>query len=409
MKIHSLSFTNYKQFVDSNIEFHPNLTVLSGRNGAGKSSVLQGVGIMLSWLVARIRNENGQGQYISPLAVNNAAVNGCISASFGGETCTVIPNKARPGLFKSYKFDIGDIKEIAGQIRKDFSSSPDAPLPVFAYYGVERAVIDVPLRIRAHIYGRFDAYDKCLEGAANFRSFFTWFRACEDWENERNARRYPGERKTEHSGLKAFREAMELFMPGYGDIHVYRHPLQMRITKGNKWLNVEQLSDGEKIYLALIGDLCHRLSLANPAGNPLEGHGIVLIDEIDLHLHPQWQIEIADRLVRTFPNIQFIVTTHSPHVINSVPTESLRMICENGEIQTSTYSYGLPSEIIFKDIMGLSHDVPEEIALHVSRFYNLISEGDLENSAREIARLEEKVPAFPELVKMRKVLEFKSR
>lgn len=409
MKLRELEFTHFKQFVGSKIYLHPQLTVLSGLNGAGKSSVLQAVKIVMSWLVARIRNENGQGQYIPQMSVTNGEVNGCIKASFGSTDYTVIPNKAKPGLFKDYKFEIGEIKEISNSIRQKYQENQENPIPVFAFYGVERAVLDIPLRIRMHEYTAFDAYDKCLDGAANFRSFFTWFRSCEDWENEQNARSQGGSNRILHSGLEAFREALAIFMPEYTGIQVSRHPLEMRINKDGHWFNVEQLSDGEKIYLALIGDLCHRLSLANPAGNPLEGEGIVLIDEIDLHLHPQWQSEIADRLIRTFPNIQFIVTTHSPHVINSVPTESLRMISGTGEIRTSDYAYGLPSEIIFKDIMGLSHDVPENIESRIRDFYKLISIGDLAGADKKICELNNMVPEYPELTRMRKILEFKSR
>lgn len=409
MKIRDLEFINFKQFVDAGIKFNPQLTVLSGRNGAGKSSVLQAVRIILSWLVARIRNENGQGQYIPQLSINNGEINGCIKASLGDDNFTVIPNKAKPGLFKDYKFEIGGIKDISNSIRQRYQKNQRTSIPVFAFYGVERAVLDIPLRIRMHEYSSFNAYDKCLEGAANFRSFFTWFRVCEDWENEQNARNNEGNSKIQHPGLKSFREALTKFMPEYTGIHVSRHPLEMRICKNEIWLNVEQLSDGEKIYLALIGDLCHRLSLANPEGNPLDGEGIVLIDEIDLHLHPQWQSEIAQRLTMTFPNIQFIVTTHSPHVINNVPTESLRMISDNGDILTSDYSYGLPSEIIFKDIMGLKHDVPEKIDSLIKDFYKFISAGNLDSAGDEIARLEDIVPEYPELVRMRKILDFKSR
>ena len=94
-----------------------------------------------------------------------------------------------------------------------------------------------------------------------------------------------------------------------------------------------------------IRDSYNRLSLANPEIDPLLGTGIVLIDEIDLHLHPQWQSEIAGALTRTFPNIQFIITTHSPHVINSLPTQSLRLITDDGKVETPDYGYGMPSEV----------------------------------------------------------------
>lgn len=409
MKLRNLHFINYKQFVDRGIDLHPQLTVLSGFNGSGKSSVLQAISIILSWVIARIRNENGQGQYIPQLSVNNGEVNGCIKAFFDHDNPTVVPNKARPGLFKDYKFEIGAIKDIANSIRQEYQNNPDSPIPVFAFYGVERAVVDVPLRIRMHEYSKFNAYDKCLDGAANFRSFFTWFRACEDWENEQNARNNRENDRIQHPGLNAFRKALAVFMPEYSGIHVSRHPLEMRISKNGDWLNVEQLSDGEKIYLALIGDLCHRMSLAHPEGDPLQGEGIILIDEIDLHLHPQWQSEIAERLTKTFPNIQFVVTTHSPHVINSVATESLRIMSGNGEILTSDYSYGIPSEIIFKDIMGLSNDVPTNVTNLVSEFYRSISDKDLKSAESSITALQGIVPAHPELVKMRKILELKSR
>lgn len=409
MKLRDLQFINYKQFVSNGLELHPQLTVLSGSNGSGKSSILQAIGIILSWLVARIRNENGQGQYISPLSVTNGEINACLKASFGDNNYIVVPNKARPGLFKDYKFEIGEIKDLANEIRQNLQKDSASSIPVFAFYGVERAVVDIPLRIRMHEYSKFNAYDRCLEGAANFRSFFTWFRACEDWENEQNARYNIGTEKIQHAGLKAFRQALSVFMPEYSGIHVYRHPLEMRISKNGRWFNVEQLSDGEKIYLALIGDLCHRLSLANPYKNPLEGEGIVLIDEIDLHLHPKWQSEIAERLIRTFPNIQFVVSTHSPHVINSVSTDSLRIISDKGEISTSGYSYGLPSEIIFKDIMGLRRDVPEDVDDRVRNFYAFISDNDITSAESELKHLERLVPVYPELVKMRKVIELKSR
>ena len=98
--------------------------------------------------------------------------------------------------------------------------------------------------------------------------------------------------------LDAVRNAIYKFMPEFNKIRVRRNPLQMVVEKKGEQLAVNQLSDGEKTYIALVGDLCRRLVLANPTlENPLEGEGIVLIDELDLHLHPQWQTEITTRLM----------------------------------------------------------------------------------------------------------------
>ncbi|MBD5261945.1 MAG: AAA family ATPase [Bacteroides sp.] len=405
VKISNLELINYKKFINTTITFAPQLTVLSGKNGAGKTSVMSGVSLILSWIIARMRNDSGVGLYVPALSVNNSAHSGCVKGEIFSGVATV-PSKAKPGYSKEYSLDITPIKGYAAAVRAELQNGPDACLPVFAFYGVKRAVFDMPLRTRSHDYTIFDAYDRCLEGAANFRSFFTWFRACEDWENERRVRQG---NNVEHPGLQAFRRAMERFMPQYTNIRIERHPLRMMLDKNGTSLNAEQLSDGEKIYLALIGDLCHRLSIANPIGDPLLGKGIVLIDEIDLHLHPQWQSEIATKLINTFPNIQFIVSTHSPHVINSVPTASLRLMNEDDTISEAPYGYGMPSEIVLGDIMDLDHDVPSEIVELLSRFNTALGNGDVAMANEVLTALQHRVPQHPELPRMRKKVERLSR
>ena len=109
-------------------------------------------------------------------------------------------------------------------------------------------------------------------------------------------------------------------------LRVKRSPVRMVVDKGGREIRVDLLSEGEKCTLAMIGDLARRLILANPAmENPLEGKGIVLIDEIELHMHPSWQRRILSILKEVFPNIQFIVTTHSPQVLGEAD-ESFKII-----------------------------------------------------------------------------------
>lgn len=131
----------------------------SGKNGTGKSSVLAGASIILSWIIARLRNDKGVGSYISKLDVNNNAVNGCIIGSmFGSEVS--IPSKAKAGFAKEFTFDIAPIREYVTDKRKQLAEHRDTTcVPVFAYYGVKRAVLDMPLRTRHKDYSIFDAYD----------------------------------------------------------------------------------------------------------------------------------------------------------------------------------------------------------------------------------------------------------
>jgi predicted ATP-binding protein involved in virulence len=247
------------------------------------------------------------------------------------------------------------LSEYCNNIREKIEQTEGkTSIPIFVKYGVRRAVVDIPLKIK-------NSHDESLKGDANFRTFFEWFRYQEDIENE--IFRETGEVCDRE--LKTIRESISKFMPGFKNLRVKRNPLRMVVDKDGKEFAVNQLSDGEKTYIALIGDLCRRLVLANPTlENPLMGEGIVLIDEIDLHLHPQWQTEIAEKLCNTFPNIQFIVTTHSPLVITNVKTEQLRVLkTEDGvtKLVDNDYSYALPVSIILKDVMGIKNELPKEI------------------------------------------------
>jgi hypothetical protein len=120
--------------------------------------------------------------------------------------------------------------------------------------------------------------------------------------------------------------AVSTFLQGFSNLRVEGDPFRamgdrpsLLVDKDGSSLNPYQLSDGERAFLAVVCDLGRRLALANPAlANPLEGAGVVLMDELELHLHPSWQREVVEKLRTTFPNIQFIATTHSPFIVQSL-------------------------------------------------------------------------------------------
>jgi predicted ATP-binding protein involved in virulence len=129
-------------------------------------------------------------------------------------------------------------------------------------------------------------------------------------------------------------------------------------TENNEEVRFEQLSAGQKAVTTLFGDIARRLILLNPKlDNPLEGQGIVLIDEIELHLHPKWQQGVLLNLQKSFPNIQFIVTTHSPQVLSTVDKSCIRKFTTNerGEDVLETPRFqtkGVVSKDILEQIMG---------------------------------------------------------
>lgn len=153
--------------------------------------------------------------------------------------------------------------------------------------------------------------------------------------------------------LTAVRAAIGAFMPGFTNLRVQRKPrLHMAIDKAGKTLNVAQLSQGEKSLMALVGDIARRLAMMNPSlENPLDGEGVILIDEADLHLHPQWQGGLIRRLTQTFRSCQFILTTHSPLMISDTK-DVLCYVLDDGDLEERDDLYGLDANQVLLGAMN---------------------------------------------------------
>ena len=178
--------------------------------------------------------------------------------------------------------------------------SDNKSMPIFVNYGVNRIVLDVPVRAPKEQFVKLDAFDKAIESTIDFRNLFKWFRNQEDIENQIKVR---DDSDYEDKSLAAVKKAMLAMLDGFEDIRIERRPLAMKVNKNGKSLKIDQLSDGEKCTIALFGDLARRMALANPGKdvNPLEGSGVVLIDELDLHMHTSWQRKVLNVLRDTFP------------------------------------------------------------------------------------------------------------
>ncbi len=413
MHIHNLTLERFRGAINLRLDLHERLNVLVGMNGAGKSSILDATAILLSWLVNRIRYAGASGRPIPESDIRNgeATSNLQITCNYLDKYFCWNLTKARKGHGKKDVVSkLVAVTEVAKQIQSEISSSNgQANLPLFAYYPVNRAVLDIPLRMREkHSFDLLSAYDDSLTSGANFRTFFEWFREREDLENE--ARR---DQQTNFADgdtakfpdpqLDAVRDALSRFMPEFKNLTVRRNPLRMEVEKQGERLTVNQLSDGEKCLMAMVGDMARRLAIANPLrDNPLEGDGIFLIDEIDLHLHPKWQRMVIPKLIEVFPHCQFLVSTHSPHVITHVQPENLFLLSmtQNGlESVRPSESYGKTVERVLEDLMGLETTRPDEVKKDINQIYSQIDKGDLAGAKKSIEKLKEQIGGDPELVK----------
>ena len=402
MKVKCLKMNSFRGIRDLTLEFNTDEpTVFIGINGVGKSSILECLAILLSGLTKRIENPNSSGRSFNEDDIKK----GCKETH--NEITILMENeqevvwsltKVSKRRSKETSSNLGELKKVVDKIHRQLDSTSLVDLPLAIYYPTNRAVLDIPLKIRTkHSFEQITAYDEVLTGGQiDFRRFFEWFRDREDLENELRLNSSNEYRDRE---LEAVRDAIANLLDGFSNLRVRRSPLRMTVNKEGDELIVNQLSDGEKCLLALAGDLARRLAIANPnpSCNPLEGSGVVLIDEIELHLHPKWQRAIIPNLAKTFPNCQFIITTHSPQVISDLKWVHLLISTSEGIVMKRVPSYGKDSNRILETLMG-TPERRQEIKESLYELFRFIDKGELDNARRlrqELARrMGEEDPEF---------------
>ncbi len=393
MRVEKLELTNYRGFSRLSLDFPSQATVLVGVNGIGKTAILDAIAVMLSRMVPNIPlKKKVEPRSFRPLDIQNGKehLECSISVRIHQQITQWDSTLRRSQSSRSSRLE--GPSELRQHLAQALEADDKASIPLAVLYPTNRAVLDIPLRIRTpHAFEQLDAYDDALTGGwSNFRLFFEWFRDLEDLENE-NRLSNP-EHRDPH--LEAVRRAIKA-TTRFHDLRVRRQPLRMTLEKQGEELVVNQLSDGEKCLLALIADLARRLAIANPSlPNPLEGAGVVLIDEIELHLHPGWQRAIIPRLEETFPHCQFIVSTHSPQVISEVKPEGVFLLEKTPEegivAHRASASYGRDSNRILMDLMG-EPERPARIRDRLLKYFHLIDSNALDEARKLRQELEQEI------------------
>lgn len=158
-------------------------------------------------------------------------------------------------------------------------------------------------------------------------------------------------------------------------------------------ISINQLSDCYKSTISLVADIAYRMAVLNPQllGNVCkETEGIVLIDEVDLHLHPTWQQQILKDLTEIFPKVQFIVSTHAPQVISAVKSENIIMLDQGEAYEPSGEIHGKDVNTIISGIMH-STERPVEIKELFCKFYHWIDVGDVDKAEQILDTLKERI------------------
>ena len=403
MRLESIKLAGFRGISNLELEFPERVNVLVGVNGSGKSAVLDCTAIMLSRLIGRIRSSAGTGRYFVDSDISNetSETQNKVAIRFQGQSVHWSVTKTRRGRRKQTITRLDVMKKHIERFRSELDENEHTNLPVVVYYPVNRAVLDIPLRIRTR--HRFDdrlaAYDQAFSGeGGSFRVFFEWFREREDLENEH---RIDGPDFRDPQ-LRAVRMAIKRLLPGFRKLKIRRSPLRMVVEKNGEELIVNQLSDGEKCTLAMAGDLARRMAIANPAmKDPLKTEAVVLIDEIDLHLHPGWQRHIVSALAKTFTNTQFLLSTHSPTILSQLKSDSIWIMekTEPGVVANRPEdAYGQAVDRILEDIMNVPAR-PREIETKLKNLFFAIDKGNTKKAKRLLDCLQRTIGTDPALIK----------
>lgn len=327
MKVDFIELTNFRGVQKQRIAFeNKNFVALIGDNGSGKTTILEAI---TKGFVPVLRTVNAEAMKECDLAnkdVRNGA-NGTavtLGITLDGEKY-VWTNKRRLSSQQPFE-SAGDVKEENAKSLKELKSKysqcvEERKLPLILYYGTDRIIREVPQRGHIKNFQVTDALRNCFDNVNYFRDFYDWFKTEEDIE----LRGIRENSDYKNPKLNCVRTALERTIKGYFNLRIELAPSRMIMTNSEGVdLQIDQLSGGYKAVLSVIADIAKRLSMANPdSSNPLEEEAVILIDELDLHLHPKWQKEIVADLKRTFPNSQFIVSTHSPFIVQSLDADEL--------------------------------------------------------------------------------------
>jgi predicted ATP-binding protein involved in virulence len=257
---------------------------------------------------------------------------------------------------------------------------------------------------------REGAFLNALNAGADYDAMCKWFYLRENQElRERHQAR--DETNFEFSDLRAVRKALALALDNVSRVFFDDNPPSLKVEFTDtgatpKVLELEQLSDGYRNLLAVILDFARRLAQAHPTWeNPLEAPGILLIDEIELHLHPQWQQRIIPNLRSIFKNTQLIVATHSPQVLTTVEPEKIKILKENDLHAASVSTYGAESNRVMSEVMETESRPPDNVfAEHLRELFDLIGQGKLKEASSLSEELSRNHPDEPALIEAQTII-----
>lgn len=404
IKLHKILLNNFRGFKELELTFEDHITCIAGINGAGKTTILQAIAKSLSLLANKASLTNKKNYTLGKndihrekFSYEDFSGNAELKASFYIDKKEYITDY----LIEYYGKKVSSVTKA-----EKVNLIEETDYPVFSYYSATRDTTNIEAAINKDVPASnvYDLYSDINTEITKYDDFFTWFRRREDIENERklmalnnNIKGYDYDIE-----LQSIRYAIEAFFGKNYKMHVNRTENLLLVENGNHEISFANLSEGEKAIILLIGDIARKLAITSSVRykalpidvkDIINSNGIILIDEIEMHLHPSWQRRISKILVDTFPNCQFIITTHSPQVLGELQPQEIRLL-NNFEISVPSQSFGLDSNSILDNVQNTSKEplsLNSNISKKLSEVSDLIEKSEFQTARKRLSELEKEL------------------
>ena len=388
---------NYKALEDVSIELNPGVNLLIGDNGSGKTSVLEGIAVALGGIFVNVVGVTTKNIIkddvhikIKPLGDSSTSIEYCEPVSTG---CTLYIAENQKFSWNRVKEEVSaahtriDNKDVCAWMKK-LTNHSDTNLPLISFQSAARAWRvkrgDFGTELKKKLDDRRCGYIGCLDSSMDVKSIQQW---CLKQEivasNKRSVREYEMFKNIVASFMKEINELYEIttiyYSPQFNELVYKDDREEMPISK---------LSAGYQSLLWMIMDLAYRVCMLNPElKDRNQITGIVLIDEIDLHLHPKWQWKVIDALRETFKNVQFIIATHSPIVISSSKKANL-ILLDKEQITYLPDCYGYEVEDVLR-YRQESVSRPKNVKKLVDQIEDAVDDIDFEKAEETLKKLKD--------------------
>lgn len=413
MKLNSIIIKNYRCFEQLEISLDDHVTLFVGKNGAGKSTILDAIAIAVSTFLCgieggisrNIQREDARYLFFDMEGVVDAQHQFPVEITGKGQCNGKMGIEWTRSLnSNSGKTTVKDAKQLIevaeGMQNQVMAGDTQIVFPILSYYGTGRLYAQKKEKRDLKTLQRFNrqvGYLDCMAAESNEKMMLNWFekmtlKSLQMQQRDGIIGGISQLRTVEAAVCACFRRISKAEQASLSfDLDTHRIMVEYTdAAKEKRRFALNEMSDGYKNTLSMIGDIAYRMAVLNPQlGERIleETSGIVLIDEIDLHLHPEWQQTILQDLQSIFPKVQFLVTSHAPAVINSVKREHVRILDGGCIYMPVEQTYGRDANSILREVMQVE-ERPAEVQQLLSEFYKSIDQENMEEAERILRQIE---------------------